>query len=368
MRSRPLLKSWCRKLGVVWAICVLMTGNQGKGEDKDLDPHSQFMPPGNLDEMKQGTSGKFGGIGVIIGKKDGVITVISVMEDTPGFKAGLIPGDNVISVDGKSMEKASLPDLLKSLRGPPGTKVNITILRPQTRETRDLSITRAVIKVDSVKDVKLISNKIGYVRITQFNEPTPVELEKALLKLEKDGMNGLVIDLRNNPGGLLESAVDVAGKFLPKGEIVVSTEDRNASIHTNYMVREARTHPKYPIAVLINKGSASESEVVAGALQDTKRAVIVGETSFGNGSVQSVLPLPDGSAIRLTTARYFTPNKTAIHEHGITPDITVPMTDEEWSQALTLRSLSESEKAQVPDRQLERAVDLLKEINGHSQL
>ncbi len=367
-----------------------------KGMLNELDPHSQFMPPSNFDDMKQETGGQFGGIGVVIGMKDGIITIISPMEDTPGFKAGLLPGDKIIRIDGKSTEKMALPEVVKMLRGPPGSKVGLTILRPKTREIKDISITRTTIKVDSVKDVKLVSDKIGYVRITQFNEPTSDELEKALLKLEKDGMNGLVIDLRNNPGGLLESAVDVVGKFLPKGELVVFTEGRNASVHSEYKVRESRTHPKYPIAVLINEGSASGSEIVAGALQDTKRAVIVGETSFGKGSVQSVLPLPDGSAIRLTTAKYYTPSKKVIHEHGITPDITVPMSEEDWEQILTQRRQSAleavedkeapkpdatpstdkepkeksppSEKGQSHDIQLERAIDLLKGINSYLQL
>lgn len=308
-----------------------------KGMLNGLDPHSQFMEPVSFEEMKQETGGQFGGIGVVIGSKDGVITVISPMEDTPGFKAGLMPGDRIIRIEGKSTEKISLPDVVKQLRGTPGTKVTLTILRPKSREVKDLTIVRATIKVDSVKDAKLISDKIGYVRITQFNEPTSDELEKALLKLEKEGMTGLVMDLRNNPGGLLESAVDVAGKFLAKGDLVVFTEGRNPSVKNLYKVRENRTHPKYPIAVLINEGSASGSEIVAGALQDTKRAIIVGETSFGKGSVQSVLPLRDGSAIRLTTAKYYTPSKKVIHEHGITPDIIVPLSEEDWNSIVQQR-------------------------------
>ncbi len=361
-----------------------------KGMLNALDPHSQFMEPSNFEEMKQETGGQFGGIGVVIGMKDGVITVISPMEDTPGFKAGLLPNDKIIRIDGKSTEKLSLPDVVKQLRGPPDTKVTITILRPKNREIKDLPITRAMIKVESVKDTRLIpGSKIGYIRITQFNEPTSDEFEKALLKLEKEGMAGLVLDLRNNPGGLLESAVDVVGKFLPKGELVVYTEGRNASVHNEYRVREAKTHPKYPIVVLINEGSASGSEIVAGALQDTKRAVILGETSFGKGSVQSVIPLKGNCAIRLTTAKYYTPSRKVIHEHGITPDVIVPMSEEDWNQVLMQRSQATmkeaEEKAGVKaddkagdksgekpavaprDIQLDRAVDLIRGINAYIQ-
>jgi carboxyl-terminal processing protease len=362
-----------------------------KGMLSSLDPHSQFMDPSTYEEMKQETGGQFGGIGVVIGLKDGVITVISPMEDTPGFKAGLLPGDKIIRIEGRSTERMSLPDAVKQLRGPPGTRVTITILRPKTREVKDLSIMRANIKVESVKDAKLVSDKIGYIRITQFNEPTTDEFERALVKLEKDGMEGLVIDLRNNPGGLLESAVDVAGKFLPRGELVVYTEGRNAAVKTLYRVREGKLHPKYPVAVLINAGSASGSEIVAGALQDTKRAVIVGETSFGKGSVQSVIPLRGGAAIRLTTAKYYTPSKRVIHEHGITPDVIVPMSDEDMNQLMlqrtqtpaenpegkppeekkpeekALEKIDKKEAPPVRDVQLDRAIDLLKGINIYMQ-
>jgi len=354
-----------------------------KGMLSSLDPHSQFMEPAIFDEMKQETGGQFGGIGVVIELKDGFITVLSPMEDTPGAKAGLLPGDRIIRIEGKGTEKMSLQEAVKQLRGVPDTKVNITIHRPKTREVKDVSIVRAIIKVTSVKDVKLISDKIGYIRINQFNDPTSDEFEQALLKLEKEGMEGLVLDLRNNPGGLLESAVEITGKFLPRGELVVYTESRDSTVKTRYVVKESKQHPKYPIAVLINGWSASGSEIVAGALQDTQRAIIVGETSFGKGSVQSVLPLRDGSAIRLTTAKYYTPSKRVIHEHGITPDIIVPLSDEDWVQIVARRTRGgadpsedqdekktdfspegpDSKQQTVRDIQLDRAVDLIKSVN-----
>jgi carboxyl-terminal processing protease len=355
-----------------------------KGMLNGLDPHSQFMDPSSFDEMKQETGGQFGGIGVVIGVKDGIITIISPMEDTPGFKAGLLPGDKIIRIEGKSTEKMALPDAVKQLRGPPDSKVTLTILRSKNREVKDVVLTRANIKVPSVKDTKLMPDNIGYIRIVQFNEPTSEEFEKALQKLEKEGMKALIVDLRNNPGGLLESAVDVAGKFLPRGELVVFTEGRNPTVKNLYRVRESKTHPAYPIAVLINEGSASGSEIVAGALQDTKRAIVVGETSFGKGSVQSILPLRDGSAIRLTTAKYYTPSKKVIHEHGITPDILVPMSEEDWSQVVAQRTpipeseedkdkekpkeSTEEKKAPIRDTQLDRAVDLLKGITTYLQI
>ncbi|MCC7519855.1 MAG: S41 family peptidase [Verrucomicrobiae bacterium] len=352
-----------------------------KGMLSGLDPHSQFMEPSNYEEMKQETGGQFGGIGVVVGMKDGVLTIISPMEDTPGFKAGLLPNDKIIRIEGKSTERLSLGDAVKQLRGMPSTKVTITILRPSTREVKDVVIVRAMIKVESVKDAKVMDGGIGYVRIVQFNEPTADEFEKALQKIEKDGLVGLVLDLRNNPGGLLESAVDVAGKFLPKDQLVVFTEGRNPAAKQEYRVRSSKPHPDYPLVVLINEGSASGAEIVAGALQDTKRAVLVGETSFGKGSVQSVIPVKGNCAIRLTTAKYYTPSRKVIHEHGITPDILVPMSDEDWSQILIQRSQAadpankEAPKAEeflpdgtrklpARDLQLDRAVDLIKGINA----
>jgi len=353
-----------------------------KGMLSGLDPHSQFMEPSSYKEMKEETEGQFGGIGVVIGMKDGIITVISPIEDSPGFKAGLLPGDKIIRIEGKSTDKVSLLEAVKQLRGVPGTKVTITYMRQKSNDIKDLTITRATIKVESVKDTRMINDKIGYIRIIEFKERTSEEFENALLKLEKLGMEGLVLDLRNNPGGLLESAVDVSGKFLAKGELVVSTEGRNPAVKTMYRVRNSDQHPSYPIAILINEGSASGSEIVAGALQDTKRAVVVGETSFGKGSVQSVMPLRDGSAIRLTTAKYYTPSKKVIHEHGITPDIIVPMNEDDWGQILQQRSQikvdddedknEKTDKATDPlakkeppvrDTQLDRAIDLLKGVN-----
>jgi carboxyl-terminal processing protease len=355
-----------------------LTYNALKGMLSSLDPHSQFMEPDSFDDMRSETEGQFGGIGIQIGIKDNIITIIAPMEDTPGFRVGLMPGDKIIAVDGTSTDKMTLPDAVKLLRGKPGTEVTLRILRTKLKEVKDVKIVREIIKVDSVKDVKMLDEKIGYVRVTQFNGPTDEEFEKALQSLEKQGMEALVIDLRNNPGGLLESAVEIAGKFLPKNEMIVYTEGRQVERRI-YNAKGNDRHPNYPIVVLINNGSASGSEIVAGALQDLKRAVLVGETTFGKGSVQSVLPLPDGSAIRLTTAKYYTPGRKVIHEKGVSPDILVPVSEEDqraliiqraretWGDIGLDEELEKEAKKLDPakpirDVQLDRAVDLLKGI------
>jgi len=291
-----------------------------KGMMNALDPHSQFMDPDDFKGMQDDTKSQFGGLGVVVSAKDGNLIVVTPMEDTPGFKAGLLPGDQILKINGVSAEKMELTDAVAKLRGDPGEKVTLTILRPATREIKDFTMERAIIKVASIKDAHILGPdiagdyKVGYLRITQFNEPTAADLSKALDVLEGQGMQALIIDLRYNPGGLLNSAVDVCGEFLPPHTMVVSTEGRMPSQKHNYWTSDTgKQRPDYPIAVLINGSSASGAEIVAGALKDLGRAILVGETSFGKGSVQSVMQLPDGSALRLTTARYFTPSHNVIH-------------------------------------------------------
>jgi carboxyl-terminal processing protease len=314
--------------------------------------------------------------------KDNFITVNAPMEDSPGFKAGIMSGDRIIKIDGKNTEKMSLPDAVKNLRGEPGTDVQITVFRPSSSQIKDFKLTRAIINVDMVKDINgkkefpLSDGKIGYVRLVQFGEKTSADLEAALKKLKAQGMQAFVLDLRGNPGGLLEQAVDVCEKFLPRGQLVVTTEGRNPSQNSERRAlgRGDELH-NMPMVVLVNLGSASASEIVAGCLQDLHRAIILGERTFGKGSVQSIIPLaplPDGvPALRLTTAKYYTPSHKVIHEEGITPDILVPLTDEQERQ-IQLRqtpggveSLDEKDRARVVDGydpQLERAMDLLKGI------
>ncbi|HXU77559.1 MAG TPA: S41 family peptidase, partial [Methylomirabilota bacterium] len=302
-----------------------------KGMLNTLDPHSEFMEPDKYKELQNDTQGNFGGLGIVVSVKDNFVTVVAPMEDTPGFKAGILSGDRIVKIDGKTTEKMNLQDAVKNLRGDPGTEVNLTILRPSSGQLKDYRLTRSVINVDMVKDINskklfpLGENKIGYIRLVQFGEKTSDDLEAALRKLKGQGMQGLVLDLRWNPGGLLDQAVDVCEKFLPRGELVVTTEGRNrAQDSTRKASGRGDELHNMPIVVLVNLGSASASEIVAGCLQDLKRAIILGEKTFGKGSVQSILPMSDGSALRLTTAKYYTPSHKVIHEEGITPDILVP--------------------------------------------
>lgn len=349
-----------------------------KGMLNTLDPHSEFMDPEKYKELQNDTQGAFGGLGIVISMKDNFITVVSPMDDSPGFRAGIMSGDRIVRIDGKTTEKMSLQDAVKALRGDAGTDVRITVLRPSINATKEFKLKRSVINVDMVKDINgkkefpLSENKIGYIRLVQFGEKTSDDLEHALKTLKDQGMQGLILDLRWNPGGLLDQAVDVCEKFLPRGDLVVTTEGRNPSQNSR---RVAGGHgdecPNTPIVVLVNLGSASASEIVAGCLQDYNRAIILGEKTFGKGSVQSIIPLTDGSALRLTTAKYYTPSHKVIHEEGITPDLPVPMTDEEDRDIQLQRvpggiqSLPEADRDRVAnarDPQLERAMDLLKGI------
>ena len=352
--------------------------NALKGMLSELDPHSEFMEPDKFGDLQEDTEGKFGGIGVVISVKDGKLTVVSPMEDTPGFRAGIRTGDIIQKIEGQSADHMGVPDAVKILRGEPGTEVTITVLRPSTGVSKDYKLKREEIKVDMVKDVNgrrefpLLENKIGYLRITQFGEKTSEELEAALNKMKELGMRGLIIDLRWNPGGLLDQAVGVCEKFLPRGQLVVTTEGRTPSQSS---VRKAAGSGDElngaPIVVLINSGSASAAEIVSGCLQDLKRAVILGERSFGKGSVQSIIELQDGSALRLTTAKYYTPSHKVIHEKGISPNIPVIATDEEEAAILlrrapggveTLEANDRKRVDEVPDPQMNRAMDVLKGI------
>jgi carboxyl-terminal processing protease len=345
-----------------------------------LDPHSQFMQPTDFRDMQNETRSEFGGLGIVVSTKDGVITVVSPMEDSPGFRAGILPGDQILRINGTTTEKMSLQDAIELLRGNPGQKVTLTMFRPSSKETKDYVLQREIIKVASVKDAKILdpsitgSFKIGYLRITQFNEPTAQELNQKLNELLANGMQALIVDLRYNPGGLLTSAVDVCGLFLPPKTMVVYTEGRDASQRREYeTAKNEKQRPNFPMVLLVNGGSASGSEIVAGALKDLNRAILVGETTFGKGSVQSVIQLPDGSALRLTTAKYFTPSKQVIHEKGITPNIRASLSMDQ-ERALLLRrrdgTLSPDEQKFVNeqrDPQLDRAVDALKGVMIYNQ-
>lgn len=346
-----------------------------KGMFNSLDPHSRFMEPRELKGMEDDTKSEFGGLGVTVTVRDNILTIVSPMEDTPGYRAGLLPGDQILRINGEATEQMELSAAIDRLRGDPGKKVTLTILRPGDRQIKDYTIERAVIKVASVKDAQILPSKltgdakIGYIRIIQFNEPTAAELGTKLDELEAQGMQALVLDLRNNPGGILEGAVDVCAQFVGPNTMVVSTEGRVASSRKVYKTAaDAKQRPRYPLAILINGGSASASEIVAGALRDLKRAILVGETSFGKGSVQSVIELQDGAGVRLTTAKYYTPGKQVIHEKGIAPNIRATMTTEQENLLILQRretGLDDDERkllAKFRDTQLERAADTLKGV------
>lgn len=290
---------------------------------RTLDPHSSYLDPDAYKELQVETKGSFGGIGIEITIRDGVLTVVSPLEGTPAYELGIQAGDQILRVDGEPTKEMTLMEAVKKMRGPKGTKVVLTIMREGFTKPEDFVITRATIAIKSVR-TKNLEPGYGYVRLSQFQSSTARDLRKALAKLEKENqpLKGLVLDLRNNPGGLLDQAVKVSDEFLRDGLIVytggrLKSQDMRFEAHVN-----TKPHP-YPVVVLVNEGSASAAEIVAGALQDHKRAVVVGVKTFGKGSVQTVMPLRNGAALRLTTAIYYTPNGRSIQAKGIEPDIVV---------------------------------------------
>lgn len=351
---------------------------------RTLDPHSAFMPPDMYKEMQVETEGSFGGIGIEITIKDDQLMVVSAIEETPAQMAGIKAGDRIIKVNGKPTKGMSLLDVVHKMRGPSGTKVTISIMREGFTKPKDFIITRAIIKIKSVKWQRKEDN-IGYVRITNFNKTTDSELENALKELEKKKLKGFILDLRNNPGGLLDQAVDVTDFFLEKGELIVYTKGRTENQNLRFSSRGKKPHIKSPIVILVNAGSASASEIVAGALQDIGRSIIVGTKTFGKGSVQTIIPLSDGSGLRLTTAKYYTPKGRSIQEKGIEPDIVIEnllpgkkkpnariMREKELKEHMEGKSTEESEGEEEPaiigldipeekkDLQLHKALDILK--------
>jgi carboxyl-terminal processing protease len=355
-----------------------------RGMLSSLDPHSQFLDEEAFQDIQRETKGQFSGLGIVIGMKDNALIIISPMDDSPAGRAGLMPGDHILKINGKNAAKMTLAAADKALKGAIGETAQLTLLRPVAGAPGggtvfDVELTRETIRVASVKDAHLLpatlagEDKIGYVRIEEFGENTSDELDHALEGLEQSGMQALVIDLRNNPGGLLDAAVDVAGKFVPPDTVIVSTKGRMPDVTKDFRARPQRQHPDYPIAVLINGFSASGAEIVAGALKDLNRAILVGETTFGKGSVQTVQPLGNGVGLRLTMAKYYTPSKKTIHEVGISPDIEVPITDAEERRILLAEAThpltpdEQAEAAKAEDRQLERAVSSLRSIRIYNE-
>ena len=289
---------------------------------KTLDPHSSYMPPDVFQEMKVQTSGKFGGLGIEVSMRDGILTVISPIEGTPAFEAGIQAKDKIIKIEDDSTLDMSLNDAVSRLRGEVGSPVNITILRKDLKAPLLVKIVRDIVKVQSVKK-NVYHSDIGYIKIRTFSKNTSSDLDKALSYLQNKNITKLILDVRNNPGGLLDQAVEVSDRFLGNENLIVYTKGRTEDQNSRFTTHDKIKHVDYPMIILVNGGSASASEIVAGALQDLGRAVILGTPTFGKGSVQTIIPLSDGSALRLTTARYYTPNGQIIQENGITPDIVI---------------------------------------------
>jgi carboxyl-terminal processing protease len=363
---------------------------------RELDPHSSFMKPEDYKELQIETKGKFGGLGIEITIRDGVLTVVAPLEDTPADRAGILANDQIIKIDEETTQDMSLMDAVQKMRGPKGTKVKLTILRKGEKKPIEFELTRAEISIRSVRS-RTLDNGFGYVRISSFQSGTSNDLRKALDQLETDShsLQGLVLDLRNDPGGLLDQAVEVSDEFLENG-LIVYTGGRLENQQMRFEAHKNSKPRNYPIVVLVNAGSASASEIVAGALQDHKRAIILGEQTFGKGSVQTVIPLNDGSAIRLTTSLYYTPSGRSIQAKGITPDIVVKRelpdkegdegTDEvrrvrerdlprhmhnkkdESGQGNTETVQAETQKMLDQDNQLRRALDLLKSYKIMAQM
>ena len=293
-----------------------------RGMVKALDPHTSYLPPASYKEMLVETTGKFGGLGIEISIRDGVLTVVSPIEETPAFKVGIKAGDKIIKIEEESTLDMTLQDAVSLLRGETGSPVTITIFRDSFKAPKEFTIVRAIIKVRSVVH-KLYKKDIGYIKIRSFSKNTSVDLDKALAELEKKEISKLILDLRNNPGGLLNQAVEVTDRFLNRENLIVYTKGRSDEQNMRFTSHDKVAGVSYPLIVLVNSGSASASEIVAGALQDLNRAIILGTPTFGKGSVQTIIPLSDGSALRLTTARYYTPSGRVIQENGIEPDIII---------------------------------------------
>ena len=335
-----------------------------RGMVKSLDPHTNYMPPATYKEMQVETTGKFGGLGIEISMRDGVLTVVSPIDDTPAFRAGVKAGDKIIKIDDESTLDMTLQDAVSVLRGETGSPINITIFRDSFKAPKEFTIVRDIIKVRSVVH-KRYQKDIGYIKIRSFSKNTSSDLDKALADLEGDGITKLILDVRNNPGGLLNQAVEVTDRFLNRENLIVYTKGRSEEQNMRFTSNDKVAGVNYPLIILVNGGSASASEIVAGALQDLNRAIVLGTPTFGKGSVQTIIPLTDGSALKLTTARYYTPSGRVIQENGIEPDILVEM--EPIKEIVENNDDKESEE-KTKLRRFLREKDLKKHLKGKSSI
>ena len=352
-----------------------MTYSALRGLLSSLDPHSQFLDPENYAMIRTETEGQFGGLGISIGMVDNQLTVNVPIQGGPAFRAGVMPGDRIIKIEGQGTQKLTLSEAIRKMRGRPGVAISLTLYRPSENRTMEVRMVREMIQVPTLADVGLLPSsqtggeKIGYLRITQFGEKTAGEFDQAIDRLEREGAAGLVVDLRDNPGGLVDAAVELVSRFVSPGTLVVATEGRKASAgRMEYLAKAVSRKVRWPTVVLVNGNTASAAEIVAGALQDLGKAVVVGELTFGKGSVQTVQPVAasvaPAVAVRLTTAHYTTPSRRKIHGRGIEPDITARMTAAE-EKALYRKRNQGLQKAgerapQVVDEPLDRAVDVLR--------
>ncbi|MCQ9206345.1 MAG: S41 family peptidase [Omnitrophica bacterium] len=346
-----------------------------------LDGYSHFMDPDDFKEMEIDTKGEFGGLGIEIGIRDSILTVIAPIDGTPAEKAGLKAGDRIVKIEGKLTRGLNLTDAVKKLRGKPNTKVTITVLREGEEKLLDFTIVRSIIKLKSIKTVRIIDKTIGYIKLIEFQERTGRELAKKISGLKKDGMEALILDLRNNPGGLLDASYAVSDNFLPEGKVVVSLKGRVPAQNKVYISTGKQSFTDFPMVVLVNKGSASASEIVAGAIQENQRGIILGTKTFGKGSVQTIIPLKDGSAVRLTTAAYYTPKGRSISNTGITPDVEVKLRQEKKVIEKTgdvfdkIESKEEEKEKKkevtkeeiIYDNQMQAAIDMLRGILFYKQ-
>ncbi|MFT3870043.1 MAG: S41 family peptidase [Nibricoccus sp.] len=337
-----------------------------------LDPHTEFMEAKDYKQLQEDISSEFGGVGIQIEQRKNRVVVVAPVAGGPSERAGIMRGDEIMTIDGQKLEKFSVDFVVGKLRGKPKSRVKIGFFRPSTKKDYEVTIVRELIKTESVRDVQLLPEGIGYLQITQFTERTADEFIKAINKLAEQKATGLIIDLRNNPGGLLDSAVAVAEPFFKKGDTIVYTQGRKPGDREDYKAESDEAPIDVPVAVLINAGSASAAEIVAGALKDTGKAVIVGERSFGKGSVQSIFKLKNGEGMRLTTAKYFTPSGVTIHEKGVLPNVEVVMTPEDDQNVRLQRARRDVKDPSefkerfgfepIEDRQLQAAIDVLRGV------
>jgi carboxyl-terminal processing protease len=346
-----------------------------EGMLRKLDPHCEYMGKSLFEDMRREQSDESEGVGISVTLREGSLTIISVREDGPAARAGIIGGDQMVRINDVLTDSVGVAEAIQLLTGKAGEELKLTVRRPGTKQFLEFTLKRETLSETSVHDAMLFTPtmagnyKIGYARVSEFTQATARDLSAALDELEKQGMQAFVLDMRNNPGGLLDSAIAVCGEFLPEGTVVVTTEGRIASQNPppyRTPSREGKRQRRYPMAVLINHGSASAAEITAGALQDLKRAIVVGTTSFGKGSVQSIIPMKNGAAMRMTIAKYYTPSHRTIHEHGVEPNIVSVLSTEEemrvakWRNNHGTGEAAAIEIANLGDKQLERAVDALK--------